>query len=843
LILHPPEDDFVIRFACPRCKQVLKGRAEQAGKSLACPKCGQRLQVPRVQEPAETVRPQTKHPRPRSAARPFLAVVIAVAGLLLLIGAGAGVWLLIFSDSQEAEPVARVAPSQPAVSTRTKPRTTETAKEPKPKPREEPKPSEETPPEPKPPEPKPPVVEEPPPSFPSPAREKKEIALAEELPPELNFDFVDAVNAARAKEGREPIFLDAELSRDCRKMAERLARLGPPSSNRPAAEKDGANVVAADAPLEAVAKWLQEPARRALILEPRLRTFAAGFARNSKGQWISVFDWTSGIDRDPPMETAPITGAIVYPAPGQLRVPLWFPGNEVPDPLPQVKNKLAGYPITLSFPPHDRLKEVTARLASKKERAIDVWLSTPEKPANPNIEAWRQQNTICLIAKKPLEPNVRYRVEISAKVNGKPWSARWDFSTVSEGEIHHRAAGTLLRRLNAIRCSAGLPPVPLDAERSKPCAAHARYLELNAPTHPDLNWNDEKADLPGYSPEGAAVARRVAIQGGGGPIEAVNGLIDSIISRPYVLDPQLREMGLGYTPFPLGGWVWVIELRRVPGRQTADKECLYPAVDQREVPLVYPAKERPSPIPAESKERTAGYAITATFLRPVRIESATAKLVDDKGRIVDGWLSTPDKPAIAGRHQTCLCFLPKKPLAPDTRYTMTFQAEVNAARWERTWSFTTLAQPDRFADDLETKILSQVNAVRRTAGLSPVRLDSELSRVCQSHARYLAINESNAPERTWNVHTEDPKLPGATPEGARAAKASVIAVVLDPQTCVEGWMATLYHRIPILRPDLERVGFGHARLHGRRWACVLDTGTGRASRPSANRSPSKRKTP
>jgi len=53
------------------------------------------------------------------------------------------------------------------------------------------------------------------------------------------------------------------------------------------------------------------------------------------------------------------------------------------------------------------------------------------------------------------------------------------------------------------------------------------------------------------------------------------------------------------------------------------------------------------------------------------------------------------------------------------------------------------------------------------------------------------------------------------------------AVVLDPRTCVEGWMATLYHRIPILAPNLERVGFGHASMSSRKWAGVLDTGNGR----------------
>ncbi len=529
----------------------------------------------------------------------------------------------------------------------------------------------------------------------------------------------------------------------------------------------------------------------------------------------------------------PVTGAVVYPAVGQMRVPLWFPGNETPDPLPDTKDKLAGYPITLTFPPGMRIEEAAAHLSNKEERDIESWLSSPEKPANPRF-ANNQRNTLCLIAKKPLRPNTRYRALVTAKVNGEPWSAKWEFTTVSAGEIHQEMAGTFLRTLNGLRRRAGLPPVPLDAERSKACAAHARYLGRNAQANPMLNWNEEKPDLPGYTTEGAAIAGRAAIQGGGGPVQAVAGLIDSLIGRPQLLDPRLSQLGLGYTPFVFGGWIWVIDLHRAAECES-DKEYFYPAPDQENVPLIYPSNEVPSPIPSDSKDRIAGYAITALFGPRTKVTAATAKLVDDKGNPVDGWLSTPTTPAIAGFPQRSLCFLPKKPLRPDTRYTMTFQAEANGRPWRRTWSFTTLKEPDRFADDLDSKIVARVNAVRQAAGLQPVRLDDELSRGCQSHARYLVLNHQRPAGRGMNVHRQDADLDGASPEGARAAKESVIAVVLDPQTCVENWMATLYHRIPILTPDLERVGFGHARIQGRKWVCVLDTGNGRtaasASRP------------
>jgi uncharacterized protein YkwD len=828
----------VIRFACPSCKSVLASQEEHAGQIVVCPKCGQRMQTP---PPPPAAREETTRPRQRR-----LIAGIAWVGVILLAGTAGVLWFQSRFHNSESEPIVAARETPPpssedrsrAATVRERPNKqlpdgrgsdrdgTATVKE-RPAPpladsrgsdgplRQSTKPP----------------IEEPPP-LPPPAEKKKELDLADDLPPEWPFDLVDAINVQRARAGVEPIFIDAEASRACQSRAELFAR----HAGRLPRENQEKESVAAESPLAAVEKWLKEPARRAAILDPHLRTFGAGFARNVEGQWFSAFDWNSGRDRQPPMAATPVTGAIVYPAPGQMRLSLWFPGNEVPDPLPQTKEKVAGYPITLTFPPQTPIEKVDAHLSNKEEGDIAVWLSSPEKPANPQFPG-SQRNTICLIAKKPLRPNTRYRVAVSATVNGATWSANWDFATISEGQLHHELAGTCQRMLNRLRRRAGLPPVPLDAERSRACAAHARYLGRNAPDNPTLNWNEEKPDLPGYTAEGAALARTASIQGGGGPMEAVAGLIDSLISRPQLLDPRLHRVGLGYTPFGFGGWIWVIDLHhsvgrignpsyRAPGGET-DREYFYPAPDQDNVPLIYPPNELPTPIPASNRDKLAGYAIMVLFGPRVQVTAGTAILVDDKGTEVEGWFSTPEKPAIAGFSQHSLCFLPKMPLQPDTRYTATFQAEINGKPWRRRWSFTTLKEPDRYSDDLDKQITARVNAVRKAAGLSPVRLDAELSRGCQSHAHYLTLNHRRPEILGMGMHRQDSDLPGASPEGARAAKASVIAIVLDPQTCVENWMATLYHRIPILTPNLERIGFGHARIQGHKWVCVLDTGNGR----------------
>jgi DNA-directed RNA polymerase subunit RPC12/RpoP len=43
---RPPRDSPMIRYRCPKCKKALTANGADAGAKLACPDCGQRLQVP-----------------------------------------------------------------------------------------------------------------------------------------------------------------------------------------------------------------------------------------------------------------------------------------------------------------------------------------------------------------------------------------------------------------------------------------------------------------------------------------------------------------------------------------------------------------------------------------------------------------------------------------------------------------------------------------------------------------------------------------------------------------------------------------------------------------------------
>lgn len=132
------------------------------------------------------------------------------------------------------------------------------------------------------------------------------------------------------------------------------------------------------------------------------------------------------------------------------------------------------------------------------------------------------------------------------------------------------------------------------------------------------------------------------------------------------------------------------------------------------------------------------------------------------------------------------------------------------------------------ADDLGARMLGRVNAYRKDAGLNPVTLDADLSRACLGHAQYLVKNLKSFSPPNLNVHEEDPKLPGYSAAGHKAAQNSVIALGGDPLEAVDGWMGTLFHRLPILDPDLRKIGVGYARAK-EGWFTLMDTASGKGT--------------
>src|SRR5262249_35205400 len=116
---------------------------------------------------------------------------------------------------------------------------------------------------------------------------------------------------------------------------------------------------------------------------------------------------------------------LVYPADDQKNMPRVI-GAELPDPIPQSKDKKAGYPICVVFPEGWPVKDVTASLKEGADQDVPVWVLSPEKPA---ASADDQRNAIGLIAKQPLKPNAKYTATVSARVGDEMWTKTWSFTT------------------------------------------------------------------------------------------------------------------------------------------------------------------------------------------------------------------------------------------------------------------------------------------------------------------------------------------------------------------------------------------------------------------------------
>jgi uncharacterized protein YkwD len=97
--------------------------------------------------------------------------------------------------------------------------------------------------------------------------------------------------------------------------------------------------------------------------------------------------------------------------------------------------------------------------------------------------------------------------------------------------------------------------------------------------------------------------------------------------------------------------------------------------------------------------------------------------------------------------------------------------------------------------------------------------EPELARAAELHARYLALNPE-LKSRWPAMHEEYADAPGFTPEGALAARNSVIAYNGAPERALAAWLGSFYHRLPLLDPGLFGVGLGqHEEV------VVLDVGS------------------
>ncbi len=374
---------------------------------------------------------------------------------------------------------------------------------------------------------------------------------------------------------------------------------------------------------------------------------------------------------------------------------------------------------------------------------------------------------------------------------------------------------TWLDQLNRLRIGVGVGKLTL-AKDSAGCRKHAEYLVRNrehASLKTQLGVLGEDPALPGFSAEGRAAAN-VALVAFQVPDLALQGWLGRIPTRSALLHPQLRSIGVGLAKNVRGDWACVVDAERGRGASpSTDAPILvYPIPDQRDVPLSFSGGSE-----APDADAQPGFPVTAHFSPAQKLENVQGFLEDDQQRPAAHWLLSPPE----GRANV-VGLLPKLALKANTRYKAKIEADVNGKPWSRTWSFTTEDDGDPKGLWSE-KLLAEVNRVRKLAKLPPVALDAKLSRGCRLHAIYLVRNAGKKELEGLGPHTEDPQLPGFTLEGQASAKNAVIALAdPTPMQALDAWVATLYHRVPILETRIDRIGVGVARGQHGQWVSVVD---------------------
>jgi len=111
--------------------------------------------------------------------------------------------------------------------------------------------------------------------------------------------------------------------------------------------------------------------------------------------------------------------------------------------------------------------------------------------------------------------------------------------------------------------------------------------------------------------------------------------------------------------------------------------------------------------------------------------------------------------------------------------------------------------------------LARLNEVRKLAfkgrvnGWEPLELERGICDGARKHAEYLEQNPEQATK--WpDAHEEYRDKPGYTPEGHWAGNHSNVIGTSDPKAAIDGWLGTFYHRVPMLTPELLRIGWGQS---------------------------------
>jgi uncharacterized protein YkwD len=267
-----------------------------------------------------------------------------------------------------------------------------------------------------------------------------------------------------------------------------------------------------------------------------------------------------------------------------------------------------------------------------------------------------------------------------------------------------------LARINYYRAMAKLPPVKEDRALTKSDAKHARYVILNYGEAIREGGGlaggelEEQAGRPGYSEDGAAIARNSEDAYGCGPFSAADE-IDRLMASPFhrlaILSPGLDSAGFG--SYAEGGcWTATIRLP-VPlsNPQIFDQPIEFPP-DGTTVSLGWMPGEWPEPlVSCPGYSEPAGLPITLQLGRRIHGQ-LSAHSLSDNGRPVkhcafDNAIYTHPNASAQEyarrvlRDSGAVALIPQEPLKDGATYTVS----ITARGQTYTWSFKTATSGER----------------------------------------------------------------------------------------------------------------------------------------------------
>ena len=252
--------------------------------------------------------------------------------------------------------------------------------------------------------------------------------------------------------------------------------------------------------------------------------------------------------------------------------------------------------------------------------------------------------------------------------------------------------------LNASRATAHLAAAKLDPRITEAATSHAYWwlFNLALPQSKGLGIHKEVSGTPGFTgysmrdratrfafPD-ASMAEDITHRGS--PAGAITDWVDSVYHRFPIMRPDLEAIGFGSAA---GGGlpIEVMDMGYRSELGDPNQQVVFPAAGQTKVPNVFLGNELPDPVPPGGKYPT-GYPITVNYNPFASVVLASASVTDPTGRPVDGYQLPP-----ARADENVLTILPKQPLKPNTRYTVSVTVRIDGVSKQLQWSFTTEGVP------------------------------------------------------------------------------------------------------------------------------------------------------